>query len=130
MKGFSWDPERDPFAELNTAELDDTPIGRLRVIPWGHAATVARVDEDDPSVVLSLLHTLKVGENPLAAIYGKRHWEQQTVQELYDRQADNKAAVEERADNELSHEFMKEARKLYNKTGGEDALAAVLGYRD
>lgn len=69
---------------LNDPELfDETPIGRLRVVPWCGRPCVAIMDKHDPDRVRRIIHTLRKNENPLNAIYGKRTFEKRDVVRAY-----------------------------------------------
>lgn len=124
-----YDPKNDPWKALNDARvLDDTPIGTLRVITWGHAASVAVMHDTDRTRVQRVIYTLKRGENPLNAIYGKRTFEQAHVRALYDARDEVVAASEEREADDLSGDFVRALTKLRNRRDdGDEAIAGAMG---
>jgi len=120
-----FDKNNDPYEALNDpALLDDTPIGTLRVVTWGRAASVAIMRDDDPTIVKSIIHTLHRGENPLNAIYGKRTHEQDAVKALYDRRDDTRNETERRADDDLSRDFVS-ALDTFERRNDEGAEAMI-----
>lgn len=63
--------------------LDDTPIGKLLLVPWGNSVGVAIADIGEPDRPKRICYTLGVDENPLNAIYGKRTFERMGVIDAY-----------------------------------------------
>lgn len=111
---------------LQCALLDDVPIGPMAVVEWDGELFVAFVDEHDKSRVKRIVHTLKPGENPLNAVYGKRVMESRQVQALYDRQGDDAEKSEELHEQDVGKDFRKEAWRIWNKEGGRDAFMALM----
>lgn len=124
-----FDPENDPFEQLNDPEmLDDTPIGTLRVVPWGHAASVAIMDDRDPTLVRRIVHTLRVGESPLDAVYGRRVLEDAAVREIYARRDAARAESDGRDRTHVSKDFVNDmARFRARRDDGSEAIAMLSG---
>jgi hypothetical protein len=122
-----FDPANDPYEHLNSSGiLDDTPIGTLRVVNWGVTASVCVMDDEDPTLIRRITHTLKVGENPLDAIYGKRTQEQDAVTELYVKRNEVRDASEARADDDLSRDFVNELDTFERRH--DEGKEAVIGF--
>lgn len=119
--------------DLNDDELlGDTPIGPLRVIRWCGANAVALMHEDEPELPKRVLYTLRPGENPLNAIYGKRTFEQRAVLEAYFGAKDRREKREERQREDLRKDTRLDVKKQLEKSWDgsfAEALAINLGWR-
>lgn len=124
-----YDPTNDPWAAYNEPRLlDDTPIGTLRVVTWGHAAAVAVMDAYDPTRVKRIIKRLGRGMNPLDAIPGKRTWEQEQVRDLYARRDRGVAEAEARDDADTRNDLERElGRFVRRREDGDEAVAGALG---
>lgn len=126
-----------PFAceidDLNDPELlDDTPIGRLRVVRWCGAPAVAIMDEHEPEIAKRVIYMLKPGENPLNAIYGKRTFEQANVLAAYNIAKDRREKRQERTVEDLRKDTRADVKKQLEKSWDgsfAEALAVNLGWR-
>lgn len=127
-----YDPKDDPFEHLNDPQvLDNTPIGTLRVVPWANAASVAVMDRQDATRVQRIVHTLQHGENPLAAVYGKRTYEQTAVQAAYDLRDEDRHAAELRDEDALSKDNQDRYRHFLRRhIDGEEAALRFLRVRE
>jgi hypothetical protein len=118
----------NPWSFLNDpALMDDTPIGCLRVIPWGRSACVAIMDNEDHELVKKVIHRLRHGEHPLNAIPGKRTFEDLTAKKLYDRRNEDRERQRAGDERDLSVDLQADLRKFVNRYGdeGAEALASV-----
>lgn len=123
------DPKNDPFRRLNDPRnLDNTAIGTLRVVRWGKFVAVARMDHRDPTRVRDIVHYLKRGENPSAAVFGKRTFEQASVRALYNARDEAAKVSEEREWEDMRGDFQRELEKhILSKEDGDEAVAGALG---
>jgi tRNA A37 N6-isopentenylltransferase MiaA len=126
-----YDQKSDPYRYLNDPRLlDDTPIGTLRVITWAGVASVCVMHPTDNNRVHRIVHTMRHGDNPLDAIYGRRTHESRTVAEFYERRNEARAASEAREEAAVSHEHVKELEKIRTRyEDGEEAIVGALGLR-
>jgi len=112
---------------LHSDGLDDTPIGRLRVVDWFGNAAVAVVDPHDDSRVVRVLHMLKPNENPLAAIYGKRTMESAPVLSAYHAAVESRTNSAESHKRDVSRDFIIEVQRFMAKyEDGREAVAVRL----
>jgi hypothetical protein len=126
-----YDPDRDPFEEMNDPEiLDDTPIGTLRVIPWGNGAAVALMHKHDDRRVDRVIHLLEPGEPPTNAIYGKRFYEAIALDAIYAEAKAGRERVEERRQLDLSDDFVRKLDRFVEEhhQEGAEAIESVLEF--
>lgn len=121
-----YDKDNDPWSELNSSLLDNTPIGTLRVVTQGNAAGVAVMDPQDPTRVQRIIHTLGRKENPLQAIYGKRLQEQDAVAALYASAKDTRDKTEALDNEDLSKDFVNALDRFERRN--DEGKEAVIGF--
>lgn len=118
---------------LNDPELlDDTPIGRLRVIAWGGRPAVAIMHPHDPERVKRVIHMLKPFENPLNAIYGKRAFEGQSVWAKYQRALERERKSQESKRDDMSKDLQADINKQLEKSWDgsfKEALLRAMGVK-
>lgn len=112
--------------------LGDTPIGHLRVVPWGGGLAVGVMDKHEPTIVRRIVHQLSPGENPLNAIYGKRTFEGSSVWAALQRAIGQRKRREEGIRDDLAKDARIDVQKALEKSwdgGVSETLQRALGRR-
>lgn len=121
------------WEDLNDDILADTPIGTLGIIEWtGGDIGIAVMHEDEPTVPKHIIHTIKPGENPLDAIYGKRTFETREVLASYGKVEDARRASQARWAADHRKDTRIAALKLLKKSWDgsmQEAMARLIHLR-
>ena len=113
---LQYDPADESCAAYNDPEqMDETPLGMLRVITIGHRKAVVVVHEQDPRRSRRLLHFIRGRESPHEVIYGKRTQENDAVAALYNARNVARDAAEVSGQRDLSKDLVHDMEKLANK---------------
>lgn len=118
-----------PDHPMQNPLLDSTPIGRLRVVEWAGTFCVARMNSHDPTKIKTVIHTLKPGENPLNAIYGKRMLEDGPAAAAYKKRDECKTESLQSVDADIRKDFRRELTKVLNKEDGRDAVGWMFTHK-
>ncbi len=121
----------NPWKHLNDPVLmDDTPIGCLRVIPWGKRKEpmVAIMFDSDHELVKTVIHQLHTkADHPLGAIPGKRTFEVHAVERLYRLRDEDRERQQIGDERDASTDLVHDLRKFVARHGdeGAEAIASV-----
>ncbi len=107
--------------------LRDTPLGDLKVIMWGGEPAVAIINRHDPDAFPRVVHMVAEG-GILAAMYGRRFWEQREVRAAYERKEERRiesaASVKADRNADIERDFVKAIRKEGARDAFLQAVAA------
>ena len=126
-----FDPDNDPCELLNVAELDETPIGTLRVLSEEGTPVVWIMDPHEPMLALAPVHILKPGGSPFAAAYGKRFFERAAVFQSYDAVRAMQKEAKQRGAKLLGGDTKRELTNFANDRhhDAHEAINTLLGYK-